>query len=82
MQVRIMIGPKAGGIVGVAPQAARAMLADGRALPAYDLFGQELPIPVRVETDFLVEVASPSPLDPAAEAECKPAFARLKGAKK
>ena len=77
MQVRIMIGPKAGQIVGVVPQAARAMLADGRALPAYDLFGAELPLPVKA-----VEVVSVIPITPSAEPESKPASARLKGAKR
>ena len=82
MQVRIMIGPKAGQIVGVSPEAAHAMLADGRALAAYDLLGVEIPLPVKVAVAAPLTVVFPAALQTSATPASQPAAARLKGAKR
>ena len=82
MQVRIMIGPKAGQIVGVSPEAAHAMLADGRALLAYDLLGVEIPLPVRVAVAFPLQVSTFAALDTSAIPASQPAAVRLKGARR
>ena len=77
MQVRVMVGPKAGTIMGIVQEAALAMLADGRAVPAFGIDGVEIPMP-----GMLVSESARPEADTSAIAESKPASARAKGAKR